>query len=198
MSVYLYDEAVVKRLREITGDSRIHVIDPNEAISFLAQFDKDKVKLPAVVLSRGPVNLLDYRNQPVALKGQLAKVTDDNLLVKAQLVPLRIQWNIDVYTVDRFSCDEIIREIVFYFIVHPRFEVEVPYELEIPQNFDVFVSSDIEDNSDLIEFPNRGEYFRETLTIYTENAHFFSSHRQYPAYKRITGVDINNYNKGDE
>ena len=190
MSVYLYEKSLVNRLREITGDSRIHIISPDNPISFMAQIDRDKVSFPAIILSRGPVRLQEYQNQVVALKGQTAKIDDESFVVKAQLLPLHIEWNIDVYAVDRFTCDEIIRELVFYFVTHPRFQVEVPYQLDIPQNFDVFVMDDIVDNSDLVEFDNRGECFRETLTIYTENAHFFSSRRLYQTSIVDPEVDI--------
>lgn len=192
MSVYLYDEAVVDRLRKITGDERIHVISPDQSIDFLAQFDKDKVDLPAIVVSRGPVTLLDYRNQVVALKGQTSRRGEDNLVVKAQLIPMRIEWNIDIYTVDRYTCDEIVRELVFYFTTRPRFEITVPYQLDIVQNFDVLLSPEITDNTDLLEFPSTGEKFRETLTIYTENAHMYYSHQQYPTNVRPDIPDTTN------
>lgn len=180
MSVYLYDKALIDAMQEITGDSRIKIVSPDLAIQYLAQVSKDKVNFPAIVLSRGPVRLNDYRNQVAALKGQSAKVDDDNKIVKARLIPMRIEWTIDVFAVDRFTCDEIIRELVFFFTSYPRFNVRVPYDLDIDQNFDVLMSPEIEDNSDLIEFTNRGEYFRETLTVYTENAHMFSSYEMYP------------------
>lgn len=183
MSVYLYEESLVKSLRKITGDGRIHIIDPSRSTQFFAQFDKDKVEYPAIVVSRNSVNLLDYRNQVASIKGQTSRFEEDNTVVKMQLVPIRIEWSIDVFTVDRFSCDEIVRELVFYFIRYPRFEVEVPYQLQgQPQNFDVLLSPDIQDNSDLVEFPNKGEFFRETMTVFTENAHFFSSSRHYPNF----------------
>lgn len=199
MSAYLYDEAVVNKLREVTGDSRIHVISPDQSISFLAQFDNDRVELPAVVVSRNSVNLLDYRNQAVALKGQsVRRGSEDNLYVKAQLIPMRVEWSIDIYTVDRYSCDEIVRELVFFFTTCPRFEVKVPYQLDIIQNFDVLLSSEIVDNTDLLEFPNTGEKFRETLTIYTENAHMFYSHKQYPTVTKPDVSDVIKNNKGVE
>lgn len=194
MSIYLYEKSLVERLREVTEDSRIHVISPDNSISFLGRLDKDKVNFPAIVLSRGPVRLQEYRNQVVALKGQTAKIDDESYIVKAQLVPIHVEWNIDVYSVDRFTCDEIIRELIFYFITHPRFEVQVPYQLDIPQNFDIFVDDDIEDNSDLVDFDNVGECFRETITIYTENAHLFSSRRLYQT-SVVSGV--NTFSKGE-
>lgn len=191
MSVYLYDQALTERLRKVTGDSRIHVIDPDQSVNFFAQISHDEVEYPAIVLSRKSVSLLDYRNQPVALKGQTAKIKDDNLVVKAQLIPMRIDWNLDVYTVDRYTCDEIIRELVFYFVSNPRFEVQVPYQLDIAQNFDIMISPEIVDNTDLVEFQNRGEFFRETLSLWTENAHMFSSRLQYPVYS-VPDVDVKN------
>lgn len=183
MSAYLYDEALVEQVREITGDDRIHIITPERAVQFLAQFDKDKVNFPAIVISRNPtMTISDYRNQPAILQGQTAKITEDNVVIKAQLVDLKLSWSIDVFAVDRRTCDEIIRELVFYFLTHSRMSVNIPYDLGISQNFDIQISPEISDNSDLVEFPNRGEYFRETITIYTENAHFFSSSRYYQTF----------------
>lgn len=180
MSAYLYDDALVEELRKITGDNRIHIVPPEQSVSFLAQFDKDKVSLPAIILSRNLVSIKDTRNQVVALKGQTARYNaEDNTVSKARLIPLRIEWSLDVLAADRYTCDEIVRELVFYFITYPRFEVKVPYDLNIVQNFDIFVNNDIADNTDLVDFPNTGELFRETISLYTENAHFYASKRQY-------------------
>lgn len=185
MSAYLYDEALVSRLRKITDDQRIHIIPPEQMIDFTAQVSEDKVVFPAISLVRRGVTLLDYRNQVAALKGETAYIDSDNLIHKMRVIPMRIDWDINVYTVDRYSCDEIIRELVFYFITYPRFEVDVPYDINVPQNFDVFLSNDIVDNSDLLEFPNRGEYFRETISVWTENAHMFSTKLLYPVYSKV-------------
>lgn len=208
MSVYLYDEALVERLRKISGDDRIRVISPDNAILFLAQFDKDKDKLPAIIVSRTGVTINhELRNQVAILRGQSFRLNEDNTASKMKNLPMRIDWNIDVYAVDRFTCDEIIRELVFYLYTYPRFMVRVPYDVDIDQNFDVFLEPEIADNSDLIDFPNRGEYFRETLSIYTENAHMFASSKVYltkaVAFTEVSKplrdkLDINNLDKGDE
>ena len=179
MSFYLYDNALIKRLREVTGDKRIHIVPPEQSVSFLAQFDKDKVQYPAIVVSRGPTSITETVNQVAALKGQTVRVNSDNTATKMRLIPLKLEWTIDVYTVDRFSCDEIIRELIFYFITYPRFQIDVPYGLDVPQNFDVLLNPEIVDNSDLVEFPNTGEFFRETISVYTDNAHLYASKSQY-------------------
>lgn len=196
MSVYLYDEAIVDRLRKVTGDSRIHIVPPDLSVSFFAQFDKDKVEYPAIVVSRGStinVNQGLY-NQVSLLKGQTVRLnSDENTVSKIKTLPIRVEWNIDVYAVDRYTCDEIVRELVFYLMTYPRFSVKVPYGVDIDQNFDIVVSPEISDNTDLVEFPNTGEIFRETISIYTENAHLYSSHRQYLT-RVAPDVDVKNKN----
>ena len=184
MSRYLYDNALVTALRQVTGDDRIHLIDPQSAILFFAQVDHDKNMYPAIVLSRRPSSLLDYQNQVAKLKGQTLRVNEDSTVTKLKLLNARFEWQIDVFTVDQFTCDEIVRELIFFFTNNPRFQVTVPYGANIPQNFDVFLSPEIEDNSDLVEFPNRGEYYRETLVIYTENGHYFSTRDQMTTYTK--------------
>lgn len=196
MSVYLYDEAIVDRLRKVTGDSRIHIVPPDLSVSFFAQFDKDKVEYPAIVVSRGStinVNQGLY-NQVSLLKGQTVRLnSDENTVSKIKTLPIRVEWNIDIYAVDRYTCDEIVRELVFYLMTYPRFSVKVPYGVDIDQNFDIVVSPEISDNTDLVEFPNTGEIFRETISIYTENAHLYSSHRQYLT-RVAPDVDVKNKN----
>lgn len=191
MSQYLYEESLIEELQKVTGDGRIHIVPPENSILFLAQISKDKTKYPAIVLSRGPTTIREEKNQYKALKGETVKINEDSTVKKVKLIDMRFQWNIDIFAVDRFTCDEIVRELVFFFTVHPRFLVTIPYGLNIKQNFDIILANDIEDNSDLVEFPNKGEFFRNTLTIYTENGHFFSSRDQMTTYTK-SDVDTNN------
>lgn len=182
MSVYLYEESLVTKLREVTGDDRIHIITPDRAIQYLAEFDKDKVQLPAIVLSRNSVSLTPGRNHHLTLRGETSRIEEDGTVVKAKVIPVTVKWSLDIYAVDRFTCDEIVRELVFFFLTYPKFYITVPYDLDIKQEFDVFLENEIAENSDLVNFPNTGEVFRETLSIYTENAHFYSSGKQYPTF----------------
>jgi hypothetical protein len=190
MSFYLYDEALVDRLRKITGDDRIHIVHPDQSVSFLAQFDKDKVQFPVIVVTRAPSATINPPNQVAVLKGQSVRINEDNTASKIKLIPMRLEWSIDVYAVDRYTCDEIVRELIFYFTTYPRFQVKVPYDLDVPQNFDVLLGTEVVDNTDLTEFPNTGELFRETISVYTENAHLYASKRQYLT-KVKSDVDTN-------
>lgn len=191
MSAYLYDEALIEYLRSIIDDERVHIINPNQAISFLAQFDKDKVKLPAVVVSRGPISITpELKNQVATFRGQTSRINSDNTATKAKSMPMSIEWNIDVIAADRYTCDEIIRELMFYLVSNPRLNVKIPYDLDIIQNFDLLLDPEIEDNTDLMEFPNTGEIFRETIGVSTENAHLYSSNHLYLT-KAIVDIEDN-------
>ena len=192
MSVYLYDKALTEKLREVVGDDRIHVIPPEDTLFFLAQLTKDKVNFPAITITRGPVQLVtETRNQVAYRKGDSVRLNPDHTITKVKHFPMRIQWSINVYTVDRYSCDEIIRELVFYLMTYPSLEVQVPYGADIPQNFDLFIENEIEDNSDLSQFSETGEYFRETITVFTDNAHMFSTGKVYPTKPVIKKQIIN-------
>lgn len=196
MSVYLYDNALVEKLKSVTQDSRIRVIPPEDTISLLAQIDKDKVEFPAIIVTRGQVSLFqNTRNQYAYLKGESVRLNEDSTVTKIKPLPMRITWTINIYAVDRYSCDEITRELVFYLMTYPRCFVQVPYGIDVPQNFDLILDNDIEDNSDLANFSELGEYFRETLTVYTENAHMFSSGRRYLTRILDGEVVLDNKNK---
>ena len=180
MSVYLYEEALVERLRNVIHDDRVHIISPDLTSSFLAQFDKDKNHYPAITLTRNSVGIVkEMKNLPLMLKGNTSTVRD-GLIQKARLIPMRIEWSLNIYAVDRYTCDEIVRELVFYFITQPKFYVKVPYGLDIEQEFDIILDSDIADNTDLNDFDDKGELFRNTLNLWTDNAYLFSQGLNYP------------------
>jgi len=180
MSVYLYEEALVERLRNVIHDDRVHIISPDLTSSFLAQFDSDKNHYPAITLTRTNVNIVpELKNLPLMIRGDTSTIKD-GLIQKARMIPMKIEWSLNIYAVDRYTCDEIVRELVFYFITQPKFYVKIPYNLDIEQEFDVILSNDITDNTDLNDFDNKGELFRNTLNIWTDNAHFFSQGLSYP------------------
>jgi len=179
MSIYLYEESLINELRKITKDTRVNIVSPELTSSFLAQVGKDKNIYPAVLLTRNSAEIVkELTSLPTVLKGDTATVKD-NLVQKAKFITVRVEWSLNVYAVDRFTCDEIIRELLFYFYTYPKFYVQIPYGLDIRQEFDVLLNPDITDNTDLNGFDDKGELFRETLTIWSDNVHLFSRGSQY-------------------
>lgn len=90
-----------------------------------------------------------------------------------KIIPIRLDYQLDVYTVDRKTNDEIYRELLFYFINHPTLEVNIPYTLNTRHVFNIFFNDDITDNSDTVEHVNKGVLYRYTSTFFSNDAYLF-------------------------
>lgn len=181
-AVGLYDDAIVTSFRKLLRDQTISIIPPENAIRFAAQVRKDKANLPIVSLNRLGFSIkLDEINQKARNIGSFVTRNGNNENIFAQVIPIRIEYQIDVFTVDRVTCDAICRELIFYMIQHPTLQVTVPYGLDIKHDFNLFLDSDVVDNSDTIEHTEKGVKFRYTLTFYCDDAYLFRQYSQKQA-----------------
>lgn len=192
MSVYKYDNAIVNKLRELTNDSRIYVTPPDNVIRTIGQIDSDKIELPLISVARTGYSILDSRSHPMKFEGSSAGYNEDlQRFVRFQMIPIRINYLMDVWTKHREENDNIIRELVFYFSTHPTIKVPIGYGLNFDHNFNLILDSQVEDNSDIVEHKNRGEYFRQTLSMYTDDAYLWKSSSRGPTY--ISGIKTEIY-----
>ena len=179
MSAYLYDEALVNNLRQIFADTRIHLMEVNRAIEIIPRIDDDKFKLPLVTLSRTSWRVLsDNHNQSARFEGAVTEIhpyNDTTRIKRVQFIPMKLEYNLDIWTRTRRENDEIVRELFWYFLVSPTLTIKVPYDLDFDHNFNIFIEEDVEDNSDLAGQPSHGEYFRQTLHLYTDDAKLWKS-----------------------
>lgn len=181
MSAYLYEDALIAKLRAILGDDRVVITDVNNIQNVIARIADDTVKLPLVTLSRTEWRIESAEfNHSAAFEGGLVdkKPHPDILQVqetRLQFLPMRVSWAIHVWTKTREENDEIVRELFWFFITSPTLQVTVPYSVDISQDFNIFVESDVEDNSDISNHINTGEYYRQTINIYTDDAKLWKS-----------------------
>ena len=175
MSVHRYDEAIINHFREIFNDSRIHILPVEQAIRFTGQLRQDNVKFPLISTNRlgWSIRTSDI-NFNALHTGGYQKRNDNGTNTFAQNVPIRINYQMDIFTVDKITGDEMVREVVFDFLLHPTLKVEVPYKIGMEHVFNIFLDSDIVDNSDTVEHINTGVLFRNTLTFYTDDAYLFA------------------------
>ncbi len=190
MSAYLYDNAIVNKLRGVIGDDRIHLMTTERAMEIIPRIDDDKFSLPLVTLSRTGWQILsDNNNHSARFEGDVAEVhpLNDTLRIKrVQFIPMRIDYTLDVWTRTRVENDEIVRELFWFFLTSPTFKVTVPYDLEFEHNFNVFLEESVEDNSDINQQPNTGEYFRQSVRLYTDDAKLWKSSSRGPTSISIT------------
>ena len=184
MSAYLYDDAIVANLRQVIGDDRIHLTTVERAMDVIPRIDNDKFTLPLITLSRTGWHIQsDNHNHAARYEGDLVDVSplNDTLKVqRVQFIPMTLEYSIDVWTRTRQENDEIVRELFWYFLISPTLEVTVPYDLGFIHPFNIFVEPDVEDNSDLSSQPAHGEYFRQTIRIYTDDAKLWKSSSRGP------------------
>ena len=191
MSAYLYDEAIINNLREVVGDSRIMITPVDNVYNVIPRINDDKFTLPLVTVTRtGWTILSDDVNHSAKYEGALSQIScepkNHGLTVqRVQFVPMRLSYAIDVWTKTRLENDEFVRELFWYYMISPTLQINVPYDLNFDHNFNLFIEPDIEDNSDIAQQVNHGEFFRQTLRIYTDDAKLWKSSSRGP-----TIVDI--------
>lgn len=179
MSVKAYDDAIINKFRSIFNDNTIYILPVENAIRFSAQLNRDNVKFPMISTTRLGYSIRNSDvNFAAKMVGSFAFRDGENNNVFAQTIPIRIEYQMDVFTVDRQSCDEIVRELIFFFAQHPTLQAHFEYGLNIDHNFNLYLNDEIVDNSDTVEHINNGVMFRNTLTFYTDDARLFRSKKQ--------------------
>ena len=195
MSVKCYDDAIIARFREVFNDDTISILPVENAIRYIAQLKRDNVTFPLVSTMRTGYSIVSSNvNHPAKMIGSFTTRNGENDNIFAQSIPIRIEYQLDIYTVDRWSCDEITRELIFFFYQHPTLVAHFDYGLGIDHNFNIFLEDDVVDNSDTVDHWEKGVLFRNTLTFYTDDARLFRRKKQIQG-EIVASVDILEHKK---
>lgn len=174
MSVYLYDKAIAEVFNDITGDS-IMIQPPEIAIRNTAQLNGDLIQFPLVSINRTGYNLrFEELNFNALHKGGTVRINDNSNISMARIIPIRIEYQVDIFTVDKKLNDEITRELLFYWSLHPTHIVHVPYGINIDHKYNLLLDEPIVDNSDTVNHVNDGVMFRSTFTMYCPDAYLWA------------------------
>ena len=110
MSVHRYDKAIIDHFRDILDDERIHILPVELAIRFTAQLRKDDVKFPLISTTRLGYSLrLSDVNFFGLHSGGYQNRNDNGTNTFAQVIPIRINYQMDIFTVDKITGDELVR-----------------------------------------------------------------------------------------
>ena len=176
MSFGCYDKAIIEKFQKLFNTGNVHILPVEDALRFTSQLNRDDVEFPLISTTRLGITILSSEvNQTQKTTGHLVRRDGYNNNVFAQSIPIRIEYQLDIFTVERWACDEITRELIFYFYQHPTLVAHFDYGLNIEHNFNLFLNDDVVDNSDTIEHVNTGVKFRNTLTFYTDDARLVRS-----------------------
>lgn len=178
MSVKLYDDALLKKLRSWTLDTHITLTGVNETNKLFTTVadnkDDNPIQLPLIALTRpGGFIINDKYKQPKSYNGVKVAYNERTSGV-LNAIQITIPYQIDVYARLQEEADEYIRNIVFNIVNYPNVKIEVPYhDLGITHDSSLRIDSDVEDNSDVPEQLVSGQFKRYTLGLRIDDAYLF-------------------------
>ena len=205
VSVYAYDKAIVEdfraRFKKSIVDSEVNpnvqIGSPDQMFNIIGQLDNDNVIMPFIGLQRLDWQLnLDRQGFQTFIGDRVYQrigPDDKPINVRAQVIPITINYRLSVWSKDRVTNDALVRELLFYYHLRPSLMVYVGHGLNIAHKFNIYFNSGIEDNSDIANFNNNGTYFRQDMTFYTDDAYLWRAN-----YEQLVEIEPNLYfNYGD-
>lgn len=200
MAIHYYDDIIVQKLqRWIPEASKLRVLKPDETkklFELTANDNKDKeITLPLIALSRkDDLELLSTVKSPKSfdglrilpdgipdfsrLKGQ--EYTDalkaiPTATAQFNVLPIRPEYQLDIYTKTAEECEEYLRSFLFKLINNPTLMIEIPYNnLKIEHIAYIRVLSNVANTSAISERLFSGQFTRWTIQFELHDAFFFS------------------------
>lgn len=178
MSIKLYDDALLAKIRSWTLDTTIVVTgidETNRLFTTIADQTNDKpIQLPLIALSRpGGFTITEKYKQPKSYDG-ITFSSSEHKSAKLNAIKIAIPYRLDIYARLQQEADEYIRNIVFNIINYPLVKVEIPYyDFGIHHDANIRLSSDVEDNSNVPERLVSGQFTRYSVDILIDDAYLF-------------------------
>ena len=179
MAIRYYDEALVNLIKQWAGKSEIEVLGPNETnrlFQMKAQQNNDKpLNLPLIALSRDPnIEILSTQKKTLTYDGAHLAM-DNKTSIVVNVIPIKINYQLDIYTRKFDEADEYVRNFLFNFINYPTISILIPYNnANIKHHSNVLLESQVSDNSDIPERLISGQFTRMTIRLTIDDAYLFS------------------------
>jgi hypothetical protein len=156
----------------------LRVLKPNEVKRLFATSAEDSgdkpLSLPCIALSRN--NDLEIETNiktPKSYAGLKVRQTEaETLLFNA--IPVRPQYQLDIYTKTAEEGDEYLRQYLFKLINNPVIKITVPYNgVDIEQIANIRVLNTVSDTSEISERLFPGQFNRWTLQLEIQDAFLY-------------------------
>ena len=178
MGAYLYDNALVEKLKFWTKDTKTKITGPDETrrmFELLADEKSDSpIKLPMITLQRGRTLTIDtLGKRPMTFDGVKLEAVRERT-TKLDAIPITINYTLSVFTRYYKEADELVRNLIFNIINYPKIEVEIPYEntgrIHISN---LRMGSDIVDNSAISERLSAGQFTIQSFSLNIDDAYLW-------------------------
>lgn len=178
MAVRFYDDALLQKLNKWAANSPLTITGVNETrrlFEVVSDMNNDRpIQLPLIALSRNAgYSISNKYKQPLSYNANTLTQTAERG-TKLNAIPIRIPYQIDIYTRYLEEADEYARNIIFNIINYPKLNVEIPYmDCKYTHDANIRLTSDLDDNSDIPERLIPGQFTRLTLGIDIDDAYLF-------------------------
>jgi len=196
MSIYRYEEAIVEKMREITGDDRIIITPSDNIINVIPRIAKDEIKLPLIHMVRNTWTMSPNRNFGMRMNGNLNDCfplfyepydyTCDGKIHRIHAVPILFSHTFEVWSRTRKENDELMRELIWFFSTMPEFIVDIPYGVNAKHVFNLRIDGEIIDNTSIVSHKDAGELFLQAFITTCDDAYLWKSSSHNPTCVHIT------------
>ena len=199
MATYLYDEALLHKIKNWTRSTKLTVLGVNETSRLFEQLgdmsNDNPIALPLITISRsrgynivnGGINkrMMSYEGVSYG-KNLYNKGTEDAYTTNDSVsaIPVSISYQLDVYANYAKEADILMRNLIFNLINYPTFEVEIP-TAHTQYTARIILNDVVEDNSDIPERFVPGNFTRLSIMFTVEDAYLWDAREL-----RDTTIDI--------
>lgn len=199
VGVYAYDIAIIKDLRarfNYTKDGKkktnniIQITNSENVFNIIGDIENDTIQFPIISLIRTGWQFTgsepEFLNNSGGLVGYMEGEKGERIKqVRLQAFPIQINYQLDIWTQNRYDNDVIAREFCWFYKQNPQLRVFIPHGLNITEPFNLFIEPEVVDNSDIAEHNSRGRYYRQTIGLYVDDAYLWKS-----SVTNVPGIDI--------
>ena len=181
MSAALYDEAFLKKLKSITDKTNIHLYgtdDSKRLFEIIADdTDDQQIQLPIISLRRsGGYTIKEIGNNSRSKNSLKVISCEDGSSVQLNIIPIELNYQIDIYTRMYYEADSIMRELIFILINSPQLSITIPYnDIQLQHKSNIILSQNVSDNSAIPERLIAGQFTRLTVECQIDDAYLFDT-----------------------
>lgn len=202
MSIYKYEEAMVSKMREITGDNRVIITPSDNVLNIIPRITKDEFKLPLIHIIRNNWKLTNKRSHGMKMNGLVNDSfplfeegnyvsPDDGKIHRLHVIPIMFSHTFEVWSRTREENDEMIRELIWFFSTMNKFEVKIPYGVNITHEFTLTLNPDVIDNTNVVSNKDTGELFLQAIQTTCDDAYLWKSSSHNPTCVHINAQIMN-------
>ena len=180
MAIRYYDDILAEKLKRwIPENSTLRVLKPDETKRLWETKADDnadsKFKLPFIGLSRDSnIELLSNIKQAKSFDG-LRLLSGDDKTLQMNVIPIKVNYQLDIYTKTEDEGDEYLRNFLFKLINNPTMVITIPYSNSYLQHIvNIRVESSVADTSEISQRLFSGQFTRWTIKLELQDAFLFN------------------------